>query len=197
MCMGATTTCETRGEEAAIFMQHWRREVPGGAWDFVGNECRGPDDPTNEEPQVTQEMVLDEAYAAAPRPAAQVQPGTRSYVNVPNNYDADAADDTVTVNVLGNPIQVRFTVTEVTWDFGDGGSATGKGIKDADVGTPGAVEHAYTQQGSYTITATSTAGIEFTLPGGRTVDLPTAFSMEGEPVELPVGEIQTRVDNTN
>jgi len=45
---------------------------------------------------VTAEMVVDEAYAAAPRPDAAVQPGTRSFVHIPNNYYADAPDDTVT-----------------------------------------------------------------------------------------------------
>ncbi len=43
---------------------------------------------------VTAEMVVDEAYAAAPRPDAAVQPGTRSFVHIPNNYYADAPDDT-------------------------------------------------------------------------------------------------------
>lgn len=196
LCNGAVSICDARGEPDALYMQHWQREVPGGSWEFVGSECRGADEPTTEEPEVTSEMVLDQAYAAAPRPEARVQPGTRSYVNVPNNYVADAPDRTVTVTVLGNPIAIRFVVNEVTWDFGDGTSGTGKGIEDADVGTPGAVEHAYTRQGDYQITATSTVGVSFTLPDGQTVNLPNAFSMPGEPVELPVGEIQTRVDST-
>ena len=107
LCQAAVSICDTRSDDpAAIYMQHWQREVPGGTWEYVGSECRGADDPTTEEPEVTDEMVLDEAYAAAPRPTARVQPGTRSYVNVPNNYYADAPDSTVTVNVLGNPIAV-------------------------------------------------------------------------------------------
>ncbi len=197
LCNGAVTICDTRGQKDALFMQHWQREVPDGTWEFVGSVCRGADEPTEEEPEVTSEMVLDQAYAAAPTPTAQVQPGTRSYVNVPNNYYADAPDTTVNVTVLGNPIAVQFHVSEVTWDFGDGASGTGEGVKDADVGTAGAVEHAYTQQGDYQIRATSTVGVRFTLPNGQTVDMPNAFSMPGEPVELPVGEIQTRVDSTN
>jgi hypothetical protein len=197
LCMAAVSVCEAQGQpRGTLYMQHWRREVPGGTWESMGNECRGPGEPTREEPEVTQEMVLDEAYAAAPSPQARVQPGTRSYVNVPNNYYADAPDQTVDVTVLGDSIAVRFTVNEVTWDFGDGTSATGEGIKDADVGTPGAVEHAYTRQGSYRITATSTVGVSFTLPNGQAVNLPNAFSMPGEAVDLPVGEIQTRVDST-
>jgi hypothetical protein len=200
MCNGAATICDTRGQKDAIFMRHYRRLVgdPKANWELVGTECRGPDEPTKAQPKVTQEMVLDQAYAAAPHPTAEVQPGNRTFVNVPNNYWADAADKTMTVNVLGHPIAVRFTVNDVSWDFGDGTPAGhGAGVENAEVGAAGAVEHAYATQGSYTITATSTVGVRFTLPNGQTVDLPNAFSMPGEPITLPVGEIQTRVDSTS
>ncbi len=198
MCMAATANCQARGQAGEIFMRHYRRLVgsPDAAWEFVGNECRGADDPVEEEPEVTEEMVLDQAYAAAPHPTAAVQPGARSYVNLPNNYWADAPDETVTVNVLGNPIAITFTVTDVTWDFGDGSSASGEGVEDAEVGAPGAVEHAYGRQGSYEITATSTVGVQFTLPNGQAVNQPGAFQFSSDPVTLPVGEIQTRVDST-
>ena len=198
LCQGAGSICEAQGGDPGdLYMQVWRREVPGGNWESMGSECRGADEPTEEEPEATPEMVLDEAYAAAPRPTAHVQPGTRSFVNVPNNYFADAAGETVTVNVLGNPIQVTFTVNELTWDFGDGTSATGEGVKDASVGDPEAVEHAYARQGEYAITANTTVGVQFTLPNGQRISEPDAFSFSSEPVELPVGEIQTRVESTN
>ena len=199
MCMGAATVCDyqTPDDPSVIWMQHWRRQVPGGTWDFVGNECRGANDPTTVQPEVTEEMVLDEAYAAAPKPSAAVQPGTRSYVNVPNNYYANAPGRTTTVNVLGIPIQVVFTVNQISWDFGDGTSATGAGVQNAAVGAAGAVEHAYVTQGSYTIRANSTVGVRFTLPDGSAVDLPNAFEFSSAPVVLPVGEIQTRVDSTS
>ena len=198
LCTGAVTICDSRGQPSDIYMRHYRRQVAPtlGTWEFVGSECRGADDPVAEEPQVTEEMVLDQAYAAAPRPTAAVQPGARSYVNLPNNYWADAPDETTTVNVLGNPIAITFTVTDVTWDFGDGSSASGEGVEDAEVGAPGAVEHAYSRQGSYEITATSTVGVQFTLPDGQAVNLPGAFQFSSDPVTLPVGEIQTRVDST-
>ena len=198
MCMGATAICQTRGLEGEIFMRHYRR-IAGSddPWEFVGNECRGADDPVQQQPQVTAEMVLDQAYAAAPHPTAVVQPGTRSFVNVPNNYYADAPGETVNVEVLGQPIAVTFTVGEITWDFGDGSSGVGEGVEDADLGAPGAVEHAYSRQGSYAITATSSVGVQFTLPNGENVNDPGAFSFTSEPVTLPVGEVQTRVDSTN
>lgn len=199
MCMGAIGPCQTRGQRGEIFMRHYRKLAgdPNAPWEYVGSECRGPDDPVQQQPQVTQEMVTDAAYAAAPKPTAVVQPGNRSYVNLPNNYYADAEDQTVPVEVLGHQIAVQFTVSDVTWDFGDGTTASGAGVKDADVGAPGAVEHAYSQQGSYAITATSTVGLSFTLPNGQTVNVPGAFEMTSEPVNLPIGEIQTRVDSTS
>jgi hypothetical protein len=199
MCMGATSICDTQGQPDAIYMQHWQREVfpDQGQWTLVGNECRGPQDPTTTPPVVTETMVVDAAYAAAPKPSAMVQPGTRSYVNIPNNYYADAQDQTVTVNVLGNDIAVTFVVEDVTWAFGDGATGTGVGRKDAEVGAADAVEHSYSRSGSYTITASTTLGVRFTLPNGQAVNTPGAITMDSAPVTLPVSEIQTRVDHTD
>jgi hypothetical protein len=198
MCMRAASACKYMGQEGATYMSHWRRQVSptAGDWTFAGNECRGADEATHTPPQVTEEMVLDQAFAAAPKPTAAVQPGDRTYVNIPNNYYADAEDQTVPVEVLGHTIEVTFTVADVTWDFGDGATGTGAGIRDADVGAPGAVEHAYQQQGSYDITVTSRLNVTFTLPNGQAVNLPGAFQPSSAPVTLPVGEIQTRVDST-
>ncbi len=197
MCMGAASGCKYRGVPNAIMMRHYRREVGTTQWNLVGTECRGPGDPVHTEPQVTQEMVLDQAYVAAPHPAAYVQPGNRSFVNLPNNYWAQADPVTTPVDVLGHAIPVQFTVDDVTWKFGDGSTASGKGIKDADVGAPGAVEHAYLRDGSYSIVVTTRVGAHFTLPTGQRIDLPGAFEFDSTPVVLPVGEIETRVDATS
>jgi hypothetical protein len=199
MCMGAISVCKVRGEEHAIFMQHWRQQVSPttGPWQFAGNVCRGPDAPAEQAPQITVEMVLDQAYAAAPKPTAVVQPGNRSYVNFPNNYYADAPSQTVPVVVLGQTIPVTFTVTDVDWDFGDGGTATGEGIKDAGLHQDGAIEHEYAAQGSYDITATSVISVSFTIPGGGRQDLPGALEIPSATTTLPIGEIETRVNSTN
>jgi hypothetical protein len=199
MCMGATSICDTQGQPDALYMQHWQREVfpDQGTWKLVGSECRGPNEPTTTPPVVTEQMVVDAAYAAAPKPAAMVQPGTRSFVNIPNNYYADAQDQTVDVNVLGNTIAVTFKVESVSWDFGDSTSGEGVGAKDARVGAPGAVEHAYARQGDYSITATTSLGVQFTLPTGQQVNTPGAIEMTSPAVVLPVSEIQTRVDSVS
>jgi hypothetical protein len=198
MCMAAASVCKTQGQPDAIFMQHWQQQVSPttGPWQFVGSVCRGPDDPVRQQPQITVEMVLDEAYAAAPKPVAVVQPGNRSFVNLPNNYYAEAPSQTVPVVVLGQTIPVTFTVNDVRWDFGDGGTATGTGIKDAALHQPGAIEHQYAAQGSYDITATSVISVSFTIPGGGRQDLAGALEIPSAATTLPVGEIQTRVDST-
>ncbi len=158
-----------------------------------GTFCADPDE--EQVPVITPEMVTDAAEQVAPKPVAQVQPGVRSYVNIPNNYFTENDETTIPVTVLGQQIQVTFVPTEDTWDFGDGVTATGSGVEDAEVGAAGAVEHAYARSGSYAIHVSRTYTVRFTLPGGVTT-VANAFTIPGPDTVLPVGEIQTRVDAT-
>jgi hypothetical protein len=161
---------------------------------FTGEQCMAPGEA--QAPVITPEMVVDAARQVAPEPVAQVQPGNRSYVNVPNNYWSEDTTETIDVNVAGTAIGVTFLPTGDTWDFGDGAGATGSGVKDADLGAAGAVEHPYARAGSYPIHVTRTYTVRFTLPGGP-VTVDNAFSITGPDTVLPVGEIQTRVDSTS
>ncbi len=182
---------------------------PDGTWDrfarfvqpaagavagFQGTFCADPEAPPV--PVITPQMVTDAAKQVAPKPTANVQPGTRSYANIPNNYFTEHAESTVPVTVLGQQIQVTFVPVGDTWDFGDGATADGSGIEDADVGAPGAVEHAYDRTGSYGISVSRTFTVRFTIPGAP-VTVENAFTIPGPETVLPVGEIQTRVDNTH
>ena len=76
-----------------------------------------------------------------------------------------------------------WTPTSTTWDFGDGGSATGDGVKGADVGAAGAIEHSYARQGSYDITTTTTYDLTFVLPGqgAQTISLTATAEPAGDP----------------
>jgi hypothetical protein len=198
MCGAAVNVCDARGRPNAIFMRHYRRDINKRAsdWELVGTECRGPNQPTHEEPKVDQGMVLGAAYAAAPHPTAHVQPYDRSFVHIPNNYWADADPITKTVTVIGHPVDIVFTIDDISWSFGDGATAKGKGVKDADVGDPKAIEHGYDQAGAYEIVVHTRVGAHFTLPDGTRMDMPGVFAFDSIPVVLPVGEIQTRVDST-
>jgi hypothetical protein len=142
-------------------------------------------------PQITVQMVTAAASATAPANPPHVEPGTVSYVNIPNNYWTESNTVNEAVTVLGRTIPLRWTPTSTTWSFGDGGTASGDGIQGADLGAPGAVEHPYGRQGSYDITTTTTYDLTFVLPGqgAQTIQLTAPASPA---VTLPVREIQTR-----
>jgi hypothetical protein len=143
-------------------------------------------------PQITTAMVTEAARVTAPTNAPHVEPGTVSYVNIPNNYWTETATVNDAVTILGVTIPLRWTPTSTTWNFGDGGTGAGDGIQGADVGAPGAIEHAYSRQGSYDITTTTTYNLSFVLPGqgAQTIQLTAPPS---PPATLPVQEIQTLV----
>ena len=158
--------------------------------------------PTEEEPgdpparpQVTTEMVVEAALVTAPANPPHVEPGNVSYVNIPNNYWTESPTVNDSVTLLGRTIPLVWTPTGTTWNFGDGGSATGDGVENAAVGAPGAIEHSYARQGSYDITTATTYNLSFVLPGqgAQTIALTAPPS---PPVTLPVREIQTVVDST-
>lgn len=201
ICAGAKAGCADDEIRYRVYRREVNRAgntVGRGLWDFQDSECRGLDDPNGVvQPQVTGPMVLEEARRTAPEPNAHVEPNGETYVNVPNNFYADADDTEHTVTLFGNAITISFQVSGVTWDFGDGGTASGNGVKNADVDQPGAVEHEYVRQGSYEVTASTSITVVFTLPDGRTVTLPDAISQTSEPVTLQVGEIQTTVNDVS
>ncbi len=144
-------------------------------------------------PQITAAMVTAAASVVAPTSPPHVEPGEVSYVHVPNNYWTDAPTVNNSLTLLGVTIPLRWTPVATTWDFGDGSSATGNGVAGANVGAPGAIEHAYDRQGSYDITTSTAYNLTFVLPGqgAQTVQL---TSPPSPAVTLPVGEVQTRVD---
>lgn len=201
LCMGAVESCPDEGDlRYRVYYRLVDRSgnlVDGPDWVSAGSECRGLDDPTTGvvQPEVTREMVIEEAYRLAPKPTVHVEPATKSYVNVPNNFYADAQDASHTVNLLGESITIAFQVEEVSWTFGDGEGASGAGVQNAAVGAPGAVEHQYAGGGSYDITATTSITVQFTLPSGQQVTVPDAIDQTSSPVPLDVGEIQTTVND--
>ncbi len=170
---------------------------------FVPYECPAdPAEPDEAEPgqpaappRVTTEMVTEAARVVAPTSPPHVEPGTVSYVNIPNNYWTESPTVRDSVNVVGQTIPLVWTPTSTTWNFGDGSTASGDGVEGADVGSPGAIEHSYARQGSYEISTTTTYNLTFLIPGQGAQTI-TLTATPSEPVTLPVREIQTLVDFT-
>lgn len=201
LCMGATVGC-AEDEGRIRYRVYIRTMSPEGEpmtpWRFDRMDCLGADEATPgvQEPVVTTEDVVDIARTAAPTPVVGAEPGERTYVNVPTNFFAEDADETVTLSVLGQSIVVTFAPAEITWDFGDGSSGSGFGIAGAGVGEDGAVEHAYARSADVEVTATATYTVSFTLPSGEARTVPGEIQTTSDPLPLEVGEIQTTVQRT-
>ncbi len=199
LCGPAVSTCPDEGDiRYRVFtLQHEANGdvAPGAEFEENGTQCRGPDDEEEGGPvQITVADIRDEATKAAPVPDVNVEPETRSYVNLPTNVFADDETVDVTVQVLGQAIALSFEPTGWAWDFGDGGSGSGQGVENARVGQSGAVEHEYRGSGDVSITLTRTYAVTFTVPGGAPTPL-TGPGITGtsEPYPLEVREIQATV----
>lgn len=203
MCGAATMSCPSTPERRETRMKVYTRPMgadnePTGPWDYKGTECRGADDPPEGGPaQITPQMIFDQAQQVAPKTVVHAEPGTKSYVNVPTNFYADSQAVTETVTVAGMPVKIRFSPSGYQWTYGDGGTGSGVGVKDALVGAPGAVEHVYRRAGGYQITLKRSFAVQFTLPNGQTLDLPVPLSTTSAGYALAVGEIQSIVTNVD
>lgn len=200
MCGGSTACPEPGDIRYRVYTRQHDAdgEVADGAdWEDAGVECRGPNDPPEGGPvQITIADIADEARKAAPATVVQVQPATKSFVNVPTNFFADTAPLDATVTVLGQTIGLRFVPSGFAWTYGDGATGTGPGVKGAAVGAEGAVEHAYGRSGDVAVTLTRTFDVTYTLPGGVTGALPApGISNTSVPYPLEIGEVQSLVTN--
>lgn len=196
MCTGASATCPD-GETS-----FWVFQRPMGAdnratresFERAGTVCRGPNEPNESEPpSISLERIIDEARALAPVPTFVIEPGAKTYVNVPTNFAADVGPVTVDVTLLGVTIPVEFTPGDVTWNFGDGGTATGVGVRNASVGQSDAVEHRYARSGEYGVTMSVGYDVRVIIPTGDPLTLPTPIERTAQAQTLPVGEIQSVV----
>lgn len=158
-----------------------------------GTVCRGPDEPNESEPPtITVDEIIDRARALAPTPTFVIEPGNGTYVNIPTNFAAQVEPVTVNVTVLGFTIPVEFTPGDVRWSFGDGVSGSGVGVRNADVGAAGAVEHSYARSGDYNVGLSVAYNVRINLPTGP-IEVPTPINRTAAPRGLAVGEIQSVV----
>jgi hypothetical protein len=199
LCGQAVYSCPTDGDiRYRVYTRQHDADgsvADGADWEMGGTVCRGPNDPPEGGPVViTTADIADEARKAAPATVVHVEPGTKTYVNVPTNFYADTTVHDATVEVLGQQIGLQFRPTGFAWSFGDGASGTGAGVANSPVGGPGAVEHLYRRAADVEITLTRTFEVSFTAPGGVTGTLPApGVSNTSAPMPLEVGEIQTLV----
>ena len=144
----------------------------------------GPEAPAA--PVITTQMVTEAAKVTAPVSPPHVEPGNRSYVNIPNNYWTDAPHGEHLDHPARAADPAALDADQHHWSFGDGATATGNGVKGADVGAADALEHSYTRQGSYDISTTTNYDLTFVLPGRRHPDGPAGLA--AQPARDPPGQ---------
>lgn len=197
MCTGATAGCAEGELRYRVYTRQRNADgslADGARWESAGSQCRGSDDPPEGGPvQITTVDISERARQAAPASTVHVQPGEKSYVNVPTNFYANQSTTDASVTVLGTRVDLQFAPSGYAWTFGDDGKGTGAGIKDAAVGEDGAVEHTYRRQGGYEVRLTRSFTVTYQVAGGPSGELPSPVSSTSPDYPLGIGEVQSVV----
>lgn len=118
---------------------------------------------------------------AALKPTAG-PPGGWLPVNMVNVLHTDPEVQTLTVELLGVPVEVRAIPMEYHWDLGDGTTITttrpGKPYPSEEVTST------YRYEGWYDITLTTTFAGQFRVGGGEWQDIDGSIEVASEPVAL-------------
>lgn len=155
---------------------------------ILQGSCRGSSPPRNR-PVVTPPTPVWQAPVAPTPPssisdlvafqpsgsAMVIEPGWWSLPRVPTNMYSTAGVDTQAGELLGWPIQVRFTPQTYRWSFGDGANAT----RSTAGGSWGGAQfsatntsHTYRAPGVYSIGLTIEYSVSYRFEGGPYIGLP-------------------------
>jgi hypothetical protein len=155
---------------------------------IIQGSCRGSSPPKN--PPVTDPDTSVWTAPTAPTPPTsisdlaafqpagstiQIEPGWWSLPRVPTNMYSTAGVDIQAGELLGWPIQVRFTPQAYRWSFGDGSfarrSSSGGSWGSAQF-SPTSTSHTYPAPGLYSLGLTIEYSVSYRFEGGAFVDLP-------------------------
>ncbi|MFB7252247.1 hypothetical protein [Microbacterium sp. NPDC056234] len=123
---------------------------------FQREDPADPADPAETVPAIPPVTITDVARFAPDGALVVAEPDNVGVVGLPTNFVASASAQTVTGELFGYPISVRFTPVGFDFDYGDGSAtttATGgqswAALNQAQF-TPTATSHVYSERGEYT-----------------------------------------------
>jgi hypothetical protein len=182
--------CDAQTQATGVPHQQYVRMVKqqDGTWSTTGSEC---DPVTNTPPPViTPLMVWQQAQRLIPTAQIGLAPRHDTLINMETIMWVSTARqrELPTVTILGRPVAVHLRLAHVSWDFGDGHSAT--------TDTPGSAYdpthdpcktaqcadydgHTYTSTGQLTVRATITWRATFRVAGGPATTIPG--TLDGPP----------------
>jgi len=151
----------------------------------VAGLCRGtsPSKDALESVEPTPPQSLSDVAQFAPGGASFVQePAGWSLPRLPMNVYSTASQTTEAGELLGWPIEVRFTPVAYSWSFGDG-AASVSSVPGSSWGSrqfsPTATSHVYELSGDYRVGLTVTYEASYRFDGGAFLSLPGQITRSG------------------
>lgn len=168
----------------------------------AGRQCYRPDgddedtDGDDGEPEVPTVTITDLVRFTPEGSVISGEPDNVGVVGLPTNFVTAAAAQTVTGELLGFPISVRFTPVSYEFIYGDGAASTSSsgGASWADLGqaqfTPTATSHTYAERGTYTAQVDVRYGAEVDFGTGW-IPINGVVTAAGAPQEIRIFEAHT------
>ena len=141
---------------------------------IVANRCR-QSSPSKDSPElevsepIAPTSVSDLVSFSPATGSLVVEPGSWSLPRLPTNVYSRAGESIQAGDLLGWPIEVRFTPRSFRFTYGDGSSAaysTGGGSWGSRQFTPTATSHVYNSPGVYALSAEVTYSVSYRFDGG-------------------------------
>jgi hypothetical protein len=142
--------------------------------------------PDDQPPVIGPEMAATALeFIRPPVPVLSVQPPNgRTLVNFDTNFFTSTGQQQVSVQILGQTVDLNLVPAEYSWIYGDGGSDR--------TSTPGSsyplleVTHRYASRGSVSARVDVTWAATFRVNGGAWASVPGTVTVQGAPVDLQV-----------
>lgn len=164
---------------------------------IIAGSCRGQSPPKNPPPAAATVVdapraptsLSDLATFSPGSPGIVVEPGAWSIPRVTTNIFAVAGTETQRGELLGWPIEVRFSPQAFKWNYGDGSRVThrvaGGSWGSAQFSTT-PTGHIFRSPGRYPVSVEVDYAVAYRFDGGAFVSLPGELTRSAGPVALTV-----------
>lgn len=192
-CMRSVQGCRpAEGPLYEIYQLTLTGGAPTGPWRMIGTVCGSPGWITPR-PAVTMPMIESEFKKIAwAKLGAKIQPPKGvTLVNLKTYFEASwqvagfQPDETATVSLLGNTVDIRPVLVGYTYVYGDG-SSFGPTLDPGGDWKTGSIFHVYQDPGSYRPRIDATVTADFRINGGPWDRVPAEATITGVPSPLRV-----------
>jgi len=159
----------------------------------AANLCRQAPPTSNSSSEVSAptppSSARDLASFSPDESSIRVEPANWSLPRLPTNIFSMAGEMVESGELLGWPIQVKFTPSSYQWTYGDGSSATTNspgGSWGENQFSPRATSHIYTKPGIYDISGEVKYSVSYRFDDGEFVGIPGSITRAGGQARVEV-----------